>query len=170
MDPKGHHLLGDSFGGGLCTRHDDLKMALAGLVTDGGYTPSLEQHLTSASGQLIGRADVSWIASNMVGHHIDVSIVMPTSQTAIAKGSAQKNEVAATEMEEAKMKKYVASRLKVTPAVMEAGGRFGPLFIKLLRSTFRDPQRITGAYQTLTATVARANATIITKATALWTA
>ena len=72
------------------------------------------------------------------------------------------------EIEEANMKKHVACRLKVTPAVMEAGGRFGPLFVRLLRGTFRDSQRITAAYQTLTATVARANANIITKAAALW--
>ena len=76
--------------------------------------------------------------------------------------------MAAMEMEEAKMKKYAACRLKVTPAVIEAGGRFGPLFVRLLRGTFRDSQRITAAYQTLTATVARANANIITKAAALW--
>ncbi len=95
----------------MCTRHDDLKMASAGLITDKGYATSLEQHLTSASGQLIGRADVSWTGSNMVGHRVDVSVVMPTAQTALAKGSAKKNEVAATEMEEAKMKKYAACRL-----------------------------------------------------------
>ena len=51
---------------------------------------------------------------------------------------------------------------------MEAGGHFGPLFAKVLRATFRDPQHITATYQTLTAAVARANANIITKAASMW--
>ncbi len=85
----------------MCTRHEDLKVALSGLITDEGHMTSLEQRLTSASGQLIGRADVSWTGSNVVGHHVDVSVVMPTAQTALAKGSAMKSEVAAMEMEEA---------------------------------------------------------------------
>ncbi len=71
-------------------------------------------------------------------------------------------------MEEANMKKHAACRLKVTPAVTEEEGRFGPLFVKLLRAIFPDPQRITAAYQTLTAAVARANASVICKAAAMW--
>ena len=113
--PEGSPPAGRFFGGGLCARHEDLKNALSGLITDEGYATALEQHLTSANGQLVGRADVSLTSSNMTGLHVDVSVVMPTSQSAIARGSAVKNDVAATEMEEAKMKKYAACRLKVTP-------------------------------------------------------
>ena len=40
----------------------------------------------------------------MTGYHVDVSVVMPTSQSAMAKGSAVRNEVAAMEMEEAEMR------------------------------------------------------------------
>jgi hypothetical protein len=170
VDWKGHHLLGDSFGGGLCNRHEDVKAALAGVMADEGYVTTLEQNLTNTAGQSIGRADVSWVGAALRAHHVDVSVVMPTSQTALAKGSAMKDEVAAAEMEEVKMRKYAASRLKVTPAVMEGGGRFGPLFIKLMRTNFRDTTKITNAYQTITAAVARANANIVIRAVTLWTA
>ncbi len=98
VDGKGHHLLADSFGGVVCARHDDLKIALAGLVTDEVCTTSAELHLTSASGQLICRADVSWARNTLVGHHVDVSVVMPTSRTAMVMGDALRGEVAATDM------------------------------------------------------------------------
>jgi hypothetical protein len=165
VDPKGHNLLGDTNGGGVCERHDDLQLALKGLINDEGLQAEEEQVLTTAGGVLLGRADVSWTGESMVTIHVYVSVVMATCQTAISKGSAVKDEVAAMEMEEVKIRKYALSRLKVTPAIMEEGGRFGPLFVKLL-----DTQKLTAAYQTLTATIARANANIIMKAAATWAA
>ncbi len=48
--------------------------------------------------------------------------------------------------------------------MMEGGGRFGPLFIKLLRATVREPQLLTKAYEILRATVRKANANIIMRA------
>jgi hypothetical protein len=68
-------------------------------------------------------------------------------------------------MEDPKIKKYAACGLKSDTRGNGSRGRFGSPFVKLLHGTFRDPQGITD--QTLTAAVARANASIITKAAAM---
>ena len=148
-------------------RHDALKMALAAALEDlGRNVVATEQTVTAMDdGTLEGRSDITWVDDCLRTCHVDVTVVMPTTKTALKKGSAQADAVAAKLMEAHKLGKYAEARQRIHPGVMEAGGRFGPLFTALLRRTFRDPLVLSGVYQDLTTAIVRANASIISKAT-----
>ncbi len=152
----------------MCARHTALQEALVGLLKDDGLAADIEQSLTTAAGTTMGRADVSWTNHSGRTTHADIAVVSATTPTALKASSATRDAAAACQMEEAKMRKYASSRVPVAPLIFEAGGRLGPLALKVLRGSFRSPQDLSSAYQTLTAVLVRANAATIMKATRAW--
>jgi len=168
VDPQGVHLLGCPTGGGLVTRHDSVRDALRGLVTDSGKHTHIEQVLYSPVGQLIGKSDLSWANERCGMTHVDVSIVSPVSLAAIKKGSHRRDGTAAEIMEASKLTKYLETRCPITPFVLESGGRLGPKALGLLRASFRDPQSMSHVYQILAAQMIRANASALARARQAW--
>jgi len=151
-------------------RHNSIRDALRGLVTDIGRYSHIEQVLYSPVGELIGKSDLAWANERCTMTHVDVSIVSPVTLAAIKKGSHKRDGTAAETMEASKLTKYLETRCPITPFVLESGGRLGPKALGLLRTTFRDPQAMTHAYQILAAQLVRANALALARARQAWAA
>ena len=90
---------------------------------------------------------------------------MATTKTSLRGGSAVKSGVAATTMEAFKLRTYLTARTQVIPAILESGGRWGPRFLKILRSTFRDSKTASNAYHVISAVLQRCNANTLAAAT-----
>ena len=124
----------------------------------------MEQVLGGPDGTVIGRSDVNWTGEDCRPRHVDIAVVMATTKTSLRGGSAVKSGVAATTMEAFKLRTYLTARTQVIPAILEGGGRWGPRFLKLLRSTFRESESASNAYQVISAVLQRCNANTLAAA------
>ena len=153
--------------GNLVRRHEQLKESLGGLLLDHGISGVLyEQALTIPTGDPVGRSDVCWVDGNLSTVHVDLSIVSPTCATAVKAGSATKDGVAAAQMEKVKLHTYINTRTNVIPAVLEAGGRVGESFGRVLRRTFGGASMV-HVYHFLSCSLQCANARSIMDAAAM---
>ena len=109
-----------------------------------------------------------WVNDRCLAVHIDVAVVSPASVAALKKGSAKRDGAAAELMENTKLIKYLSSRAAITPFVLEAGGRFGPKALRVVRSSFRESEAAAQAYQFITAQLVRANALAMARARYCW--
>ena len=149
-------------------RHDSIRDVLRGLLVDRGYNTHVEQNLFAPTGELIGRSDLCWVNDRCLAVHIDVAVVSRASVAALKKGSAKRDGVAAELMETTKLHKYLSARAAITPFVLEAGGRFGPKALRLVRASFRESEIVAQAYQFITAQLVRANALALARARYCW--
>ena len=171
MDPKGRHLLSCQSGAQLCTRHDELHDAMAGVLKDLGMRQvETEVSLPPTPKLEFPRSNIAFCDDDGVIAHLDLTVVAATSQQALQGGAHTKAGVAAEQSAQAKRAKYDPH--EVLPLVIESGGRVGVEFSnfvkELLPEGFVRSQMAQTIWQTLSSTLQRANARAYLQARRAW--
>ena len=116
------------------------------------------------------RADIQFVDDGGETINLDVAIVAPTSKQAMQGGASSKLGAAAKQSAQAKRSKY--DPFDITPLVLESGGRVGTDFTNFIRDLLPDGfSRSTMAqavWQTVAATLQRANARAVLQARRAW--
>lgn len=162
LDLQGRNLISNADGGGLVRRHDAVRSVLAGLLCDARYCGvCCEQILATADGDVVGRSDITWTASDMKQLHGDVAVVLPTTRTAFCAGASTRPGCAASKMGSAKLNKYRHVNARLAPMVLESGGRQGLSLLRFITGPFRAHGAPARVHQTVSCAFQRSIASAI---------
>jgi hypothetical protein len=168
LDTFGAHSLLCRLGGHVVRRHNKLRDTLGRVLSNVlETTVHIEQHAPEIQDDA-RRPDVCYIDYRGMRQWIDVAVVTPHSRSLPGQAAITRVGALCESMEAMKRRKY--NMLSIHPAVMEHLGHMGQGLCTILRSVHRhaDPFRrarmIDAAYQTMAATLQRANVTLLAAA------
>ena len=168
LDPFGTHALLCRLGGHVVRRHNKMRDTLAGILEEIlDSSVHVENHPPEVH-EDARRPDISYLDHRGMRQWIDVAVVTPHPRSLPGQATLTRVGALCESMEATKRRKY--HMLSIHPGVMEHLGHMGSGLSAILKSISKhaDPlersRMVDTAYQTLAATLQRANVTLLAAA------